>query len=366
MFSESQKIETFLLLTFSKQQHKKIIQIRYQIMSIATQRRACSYCKNVGHNAANMRCPKKMALITTMYGYWRMEFTNEDATNWINTLTDQEIKFTCSEMNLWNGYDDPAHGIDYHRRLLEQEILRWRRNAMTSIETYLPYMEINDVTSYYLEQYIENGNLLDTFYDLPLEKQNFIRRLVYNRTTYKEEHRRRNVGDPNLHIPYRVLNLMEDAFRHSHIESVILTERPFVNPQYVLDLGNDGVRTGTMATGVTGRSEARERVRSASTSPSMTPAIRPSTQRWNYEIQVKEPTESETFDCGICYESTNCRFRAELNCGHTFCFLCIQQQSAKQYKQASPPCCGFCRETIKTVAVATSAMSVNFKKYAKT
>jgi hypothetical protein len=285
-----------------------------------------------------------------------MEFTNEDATNWINTLTDQEIKFTCSEMNLWNGYDDPAHGIDYHRRLLEQEILQWRRNAMTSIETYLPYSEVNDVTSYYLEQYIENGNILDTFYDLPRGKQNYIRNVVYNRTTYKEEHRRRNVGDPNLHIPYRVLNLMEDAFRRSHIESVILTERPFVNPQYVLDLGNNSVRADTMATGVTDRSAARERVRSASMSPS--------TQRWNYEIQVKEPTESETFECGICYESTNCRFRAELNCGHTFCFLCIQQQSAKQYKKAAPPCCGFCRETIKTVSVTTSAMAVNFKKYA--
>lgn len=327
--------------------------------------RACSYCKNAGHNAANLRCPKKLALITTMYGYWRMEFTNEDATNWINTLTDKEIKFTCSEMTLWNGLDVPAHGIDYHRRLLEQEILRWRRNAMTSIETYLPYMEINDVASLYLEQYIENRNLLDTFYDLPLEKQNYIRRVVYNHAVYKEQHARRNASDPNLHIPYRVLNLMEDAFRRSHIESVIRAEHPFVNPQYVLDMMNDGVRSDTLPVGVTDRSAARERVRSASMSPSMTPVIRPSTQSWNYEIQVKEPTETETFDCGICYESTNCRFQAELNCGHQFCFLCIQQQSAKQYKKATAPCCGFCRETIKTIAVATSAMAVNFKKYAK-
>jgi hypothetical protein len=260
-------------------------------------------------------------------------------------------------MNLWNGLDVPAHGIDYHRRMLEQEILRWRRNAMTSIETYLPYMEINDVASLYLEQYIENGNLLDTFYDLPLEKQNFIRRVVYNQAVYKEEHARRTASDPNLHIPYRVLNLMEDAFRRSHIESVIRAEHPFVNPQYVLDMMNDGVRTDTLPVGVTDRSATRERVRSAS--------VNPSTQCWNYEIQVKEPTETETFDCGICYESTNCRFQAELNCGHTFCFLCIQQQSAKQYKKATAPCCGFCRETIKTITVATSAMAVNFKKYAK-
>jgi len=326
-------------------------------MSTNAQSRSCSYCKNAGHNAANSRCPKKLVLVTTMYGYWRMEFTNEDTTNWINTLTDQEIKFTCSEMNLWNGLDVPAHGIDFHRRLLEQEILRWRRNAMTSIETYLPYMEINDVASLYLEQYIENRNLLDTFYDLPLEKQNYIRRVVYNHAVYKEEHARRNAGDPNLHIPYRVLHLMEDAFRRSHIESAILVEHPFVNPQYVLDMMNDGVRTDTLPVGVTDRSATRERVRSASANPSM--------QCWNYEIRVKEPTETETFDCGICYESTNCRFQAELNCGHTFCFLCIQQQSAKQYKKATAPCCGFCRETIKTIAVATSAMAVNFKKYAK-
>ena len=327
-------------------------------MSTNAQPRACSYCKNAGHNAANLRCPKKLALITAMYGYWRMEFTNEDATNWINTLTDKEIRFTCSEMNLWNGLDDPAHGIDYHRRLLEQEILQWRRNAMTSIQTYLPYMEINDVTSFYLEQYIENGNLLDTFYDLPLEKQNFIRRVVYNRTTYKEEHGRRTVSDPNLHIPYNVLYLMENAFRRSHIERQILLEHPFVNPHHVLYMMNDDVagQMDALPSGVTDRSDERERVRSAS--------IRPSTQRWNYEIQVKEPKDTEPFDCGICYESTNCRFQAELNCGHTFCFLCIQQQSAKQYKKDSSPCCGFCRESIKTVTVATSAMAVNFKKYA--
>ena len=333
-------------------------------MASQVTQRSCSYCKTAGHNANNSCCPKKLLLLTTMYGFWRLEFTNEDASSWINTLTAQEVKFACLEMRLWT--DDPHHGILYHRSLLAQEILRWRRNVMASVEIYPPYMEINDVGSYYLEQYIKNRRLEDTFYDLPLEKQNYIRRVVYNRDAYKFLHERRYSTDPNLTLGYHVLELMENALLHSELERRTSPKSSFFNYALVFQMSND---EGLLFQEREEFSQviyiARQHMVFRPALMARVPSSLSSKQRWTYNVQVKDSAETQSFECGICYESTPPRFQCGLNCGHAFCFLCIQQQSLTQSKKNTPPCCGFCREPIQILSVSSSIMKLNFRRYVK-
>lgn len=363
----------------------------------------CSYCSNVGHNSANSRCPKKLELFTKLYSFYRIENTNEQVTELANEFTGTDVKYCCKELGIV--LPNPAitgtiPQPSLREKLLES-ILQTRLSIMESIPMYPQFAEYNDVAALYLPQYIVNGSLNDTFYELPVARKNYIRRVVYEFHTVRLRPvmaRARIPGDNSFvshcGYVYKILMAMHSAFQTSETQRLILENQRYPSPDMILP---DGVTDRTAsrvqaiinATGVSTpvasrideivnavlpagltysiASRARAIVNGRLANAivlARTPVLRKN-RKWGIDIKIEEKEEQTIFDCNICYEVTPTRFEAQLACGHKFCFLCIQQQMNLHKDNDKHPCCGMCREPIKSLGVRSDAMSKNFEKFAR-
>ena len=75
-------------------------------------------------------------------------------------------------------------------------------------------------------------------------------------------------------------------------------------------------------------------------------------KKWDITVEVVEKEANDGCeDCAICYQKTNERFSATLNCNHQFCVCCLTEQFDRHNANTSPNC-GYCRTPVTNVKVS--------------
>ena len=96
-----------------------------------------------------------------------------------------------------------------------------------------------------------------------------------------------------------------------------------------------------------------------------------SENKFNIELVIEtkkeeeeEEEEEKCEDCAICYEKINTFDEVKLNCGHTFCGLCIKTILTKHNKMKSGgPSCALCRKDMSKFIVKNQEIYNLVSKY---
>ena len=69
------------------------------------------------------------------------------------------------------------------------------------------------------------------------------------------------------------------------------------------------------------------------------------------EMKKEEEEEEEEEECAICYDKIKTVDEVMLNCGHTFCGLCIKTILTNHNNMRNDPCCALCRKDMSKFVV---------------